>query len=68
LTFETLERLRLFVGGHRQKSLAVARNAELNGYKSIALEHQNEAAFAAAILQDLANEKGTGYANPKTNY
>ena len=68
MTFEVLERLRLFVGGHRQKSLVAARNAQLNGYKSVALEHQNEAAFAAAILQDLRNEKGTGYAKQKAGY
>jgi hypothetical protein len=56
------------VGGHRQKSLMAAQNSRLNGYKSVALEHENEAALAAVILQDLANEKGTSYANPKTNY
>jgi hypothetical protein len=67
MTFEALERLKLFVSGHRQKSLIAARNAQLNGYKSVALEHQNEAAFAAAILQDLANERSTGYAKQKTD-
>lgn len=63
MTFATLERLRLFVSGHRQKSLAAARNSRLNGYLVVALEHENEAALAQIILQDLANEKVTGDAD-----
>ena len=58
MTFETLERVRLFVAGHRHKSLIAAQNSSLNGYKSVALEHQNEVAFADLILKELANEHG----------
>ena len=58
MTFEALERLRLFVSGHRQRSLISANNARLNGYKTVALEHENEAAMAAMILRDLATEHG----------
>jgi hypothetical protein len=57
MTFETLERIRLFVSGHRHKSVIAASNARLNGYKSVALEHENEAQLAALILRDLREER-----------
>ena len=60
MTFEVLERVRLFVAGHRQKSLIAASNARGNGYRMVALEHENEAALAAVILKDLANERTDG--------
>jgi hypothetical protein len=65
MTFETLERIRVFVSGHRHKSVIAASNARLNGYKSVALEHENEAALAALILGDLANEYGEPHAKQK---
>ena len=68
MTFETLERLRLFVSGHRQKSLVAAQNARLNGYRKVALDLENEAALAAAILRDLAVEHGDTHAPTKANY
>lgn len=58
MTFEALERVRLFVSEHRQRSLIAASNSRLNGYKTIALEHENEAAMAAVILRDLSAEHG----------
>lgn len=58
MTFEVLERIRLFVSGHRQKSLIAALNARENGYRTVALEHENEAAMAAMILRDLSTEHG----------
>jgi hypothetical protein len=58
MTFEQIERLRLFVSGHRHKSVIAASNARLNGYKQVALEHENEAALAAVILLDLSSEHG----------
>ena len=58
MTFETLERIRLFVFGNRHKALVAARNSRLNGYKEIALELENEAALADQILKDLATELG----------
>ena len=58
MTFESLERIRLFVSGHRHKSVIAASNAKLNGYKQVALEHDNEAALAAVILLDLSSEYG----------
>ena len=67
MTFEVLERIRLFVGANRQKSLVSARNARLNGYKSVALEHENEAELAAQILRDLAKENGEVYAHTKAD-
>ncbi len=56
MTFESLERLRLFVSGHKHKSVMSASNARLNGYKQVAMEHENEAQLADIILRDLAQE------------
>jgi stringent starvation protein B len=56
MTSESLERIRLFVLGHRHKSLVAAVYARENGYKTVSLEHENEAQFASLILQDLENE------------
>ena len=58
MTPESLERIKLFVAGHRRRSVLSASNARENGYKAVAMEHQNEAALADLILQDLASEHG----------
>ena len=58
MTSEQIERLRLFVAGHKRRSVLSASNARENGYKKIALEHENEAALADTILRDLAEEFG----------
>ena len=58
MTFESLERLKLFVGETRLKLLVSSQAARLNGYKEIAAEHANEAQLASLILDDLANECG----------
>ena len=68
MTFESLERIRLYVSGNRHKALVAAQNSRLNGYKQVALDHENEAAMGSLILQDLANERGTGYASQKADY
>ena len=60
---ETLDRIRTFVEGHRHNSLVSAQNAQLNGYKVIALQHQNEAEFAKLILRDLESEQGENNAS-----
>jgi hypothetical protein len=57
MTTETLERLKLFVQGHRHKSLVASVGARENGYKQIALEHENEARLADLILVDLEQEQ-----------
>jgi hypothetical protein len=57
MTTETLERLKLFVSGHRHKSLVCALSAREHGHKQIALDHENEAQLAALLLKDLEKEK-----------
>ena len=56
MTPETLEKVKLFVSGHRHKSLVAALYARENGYKQVALEHENEAQMAATILQEISGE------------
>ena len=56
MTSESLDRLKLFVSDHRRESLIAANNSKLNGYKQIALEHENRAALASLILKDLEKE------------
>ncbi len=68
MTFDQIERLRLFVSGHKHKSVLSASNARQNGYKQVALEHENEAALATQILRDLSNEHGDSYAQNKSDY
>lgn len=58
MTFESLERIRLFVYETRHRLVVAASNARLNGYKEIAIEHENEAQLATLILKDLASETG----------
>jgi hypothetical protein len=68
LTFESLERIRLFVGGNRRKTLIAAQNARLNGYKTIAAELENETRLAELILKDLASEHGDSHAIQKADF
>lgn len=68
MTFESIERIRFFVGATRTKLLVSAQSARLNGYKQVALDHQNEAQLAALILMDLANETGEVCARQKADY
>ena len=68
LTFDQIERLRLFVSGHKRRSILAMSNARENGYKVIAMEHENEAALASQILRDLSNEHGDSYAKNKGDY
>lgn len=56
MTFETLERIRLFVNGCGRASKQAAYYARENGYRDIALKHDNEAALSDLILRELANE------------
>ncbi len=56
MTFESLERIRLFVGGSRKKLVLAASNSRFNGYQNLALEQENEIALADLILKDLAQE------------
>lgn len=57
MNVEVIERIRMFVSGTRQKSVLAASNCMLNGYKQVALEHQNEAVLADLILKDLNEEQ-----------
>ena len=59
MTFQSLERLKLFVTGHKHRSVLSASMARQNGYKEIAMEHQNEATLADLILKDLESEKSS---------
>ncbi len=58
MTFESLERLKLFVIGHKHRSVLSASMARQNGYKAVAMEHENEAQLASLILKDLELEHG----------
>ena len=60
MTFETLEDLRLFLSGSRHKAIVAAQNSRENGYLTVAMEHQNEAALADKLLKELAHEKTEG--------
>jgi hypothetical protein len=56
MTPDLLERLRIFVDGHRHKSRVSALNCKENGYRQLAAEHENEAVFAEQLLLELAKE------------
>lgn len=56
MTSESLERIKLYVEKNRQASVIAASTCRLNGYLSTALKHENEAAYANLILDDLAKE------------
>lgn len=57
MTAATLERLKLFIDGHRHKSRVSALNCKEGGYKKLASEHENEAVLADMLLAELAEEK-----------
>lgn len=59
MDFDSLERLKLFVTGHKHRSVLAASMARQNGYKQIAMEHQNEAQLADLILKDLELENSS---------
>lgn len=63
MTFETLEKIRLYVGQTARASRAAAQNAQLNGYRTVALRHENEAAMGFQILNELVNEYGELHAD-----
>ena len=68
MTFEVLEEIRLFVGSTGRAAKQSALNCRLNGYKELALRHDNESAMADKIMRALANEHGDGYAQNKSDY
>jgi len=57
MTAATLERLKLFIDGHRHKSRVSALNCREGGYRSLAAEHENEAVMADRLLVELAKEE-----------
>jgi len=57
MTAATLERLKLFIDGHRHKSRVSALNCREGGYKMLAAEHDNEAVMADMLLVELAKEE-----------
>ena len=60
MTSECLDRLRMYINGTRKQDVLAARNSRLNGYNSIACDHENRVIIADLILQDLASERDTG--------
>jgi len=44
--------------GHKHRSVLSASMARQNGYKAVAMEHENEAQLASLILKDLELEHG----------
>ena len=57
MTQQTLDRLKLFVEGHRHKSRVSELNCREGGYKSLAAQHGNEAVLAEMLLLDLSKEQ-----------
>jgi hypothetical protein len=58
VTFESIERIRLFVRESQRRLRISAVNLRQGGYKELALEKENEAQVAELILRDMANEHG----------
>jgi hypothetical protein len=58
MTAEAIERLKWYVTETRKGDVIAASNSRLNGYNTIAMEHQNRAALADLILADIAKEFG----------
>jgi hypothetical protein len=58
MTVDVLERLRYYLKETGRASRVAAQNSELNGYKAVALKHQNEAAEADFLLRELSAESG----------
>ena len=58
MTSECLDRLRMYINGTRKQDVLAARNSRLNGYNSIACDHENRVLIADLILRDLVSEGG----------
>jgi hypothetical protein len=56
VTSDLIERLKLFVEGHRHKSRVLELNCRESGYITLSAEHHNEAVFAEQLLLELAKE------------
>ena len=56
MTAQQIERLKVFVEGHRHRSRVTALNCKEGGYLQLAAEHTNEAILAEIILRDLEDE------------
>lgn len=56
MTSECLDRLRMYINGTRRQDVLAARNSRLNGYNTIASDHENRVLIADIILRDLASE------------
>ena len=54
MTSECLDRLLMYVNGTRKQDVLSARNSRLNGYNTIASDHENRVLIADLILRDLA--------------
>jgi hypothetical protein len=46
----------MYINGTRKQDVLAARNSRLNGYNSIACDHENRVLIADLILRDLASE------------
>ncbi len=62
MTSECLDRVRMYVNGTRKQDVLAARNSRLNGYNSIASDHENRVMIADLILRDL-NPEGDQHAS-----
>jgi len=58
LTFETIEKFRFYIGCKVRQDKIAAQNSRENGYREVALRHDNEAVYGEQLLKDLANEHG----------
>ena len=58
MTFEVIEELRFYLRGKVREDRISADNSRLNGYKEIALRHENEAALGDYLLKELSMEHG----------
>jgi hypothetical protein len=67
MTSEVLEKLHFYLEHKALQDRVAASNCHLNGYHKVALQHENEAAMAEKILNDLDNERGKEDAGQETN-
>ena len=58
MTPDSIQRIKLYVSGTRHDDVIAASNSRLNGYKSVAMEHENRVQLANQILKDIASEHG----------
>ena len=54
MTLESLERIKFYISNTRKQDVLAARNSRLNGYNTIASDHENRVLIADLILRDLA--------------